>query len=54
MGEEEAWSVVLAPSTLERFVKILAIDTAEWSTSVALWEDGQALAFQEKRPSLLV
>lgn len=30
-------------------MKILAIDTAGWQCSVALWEDGQELAFQEKR-----
>ena len=29
-------------------MKILAIDTAGWRCSVALWEDGQELAFQEK------
>ena len=31
------------------FMKILAIDTASWNCSVALWEDGQELAFQEKK-----
>jgi tRNA threonylcarbamoyladenosine biosynthesis protein TsaB len=29
-------------------MKILALDTAGWKCSVALWEDGQELAFQEK------
>lgn len=29
-------------------MKILAIDTAGWNCSVALWNDGQELAFQEK------
>lgn len=28
-------------------MKILALDTAQWVTSVALWEDGKELAFQE-------
>lgn len=29
-------------------MKLLAIDTAEWDCSVALWEDGRELSFQEK------
>ncbi len=29
-------------------MRILAIDTAAWNCSVALWEDGHELAFQEK------
>ncbi|OJW50591.1 MAG: tRNA (adenosine(37)-N6)-threonylcarbamoyltransferase complex dimerization subunit type 1 TsaB [Alphaproteobacteria bacterium 41-28] len=29
-------------------MKILAIDTAAWKCSVALWEDGHELAFQEQ------
>lgn len=29
-------------------MRILAIDTAGWNCSVALWEDGSELAFQEK------
>lgn len=29
-------------------MKILAIDTAGWNCSVALWEDGRELAFQEQ------
>lgn len=29
-------------------MKVLAIDTASWECSVALWEDGQELAFQQK------
>ncbi|MBI2707042.1 MAG: tRNA (adenosine(37)-N6)-threonylcarbamoyltransferase complex dimerization subunit type 1 TsaB [Proteobacteria bacterium] len=28
-------------------MKVLAIDTAGWSSSVALWEDGHELSFQE-------
>lgn len=28
-------------------MKVLAIDTAGWSSSVALWEDGEELSFQE-------
>ena len=40
--------MALASSTLERFMRILAIDTAAWNCSVALWEDGHELAFQEK------
>jgi tRNA threonylcarbamoyladenosine biosynthesis protein TsaB len=30
-------------------VKILAIDTAGWESSVALWEDGRELAFKESQ-----
>ena len=40
--------MALDSSSLVRFMKILAIDTAGWKCSVALWEDGQELAFQEK------
>lgn len=29
-------------------MKVLAIDTATWTCSVALWEDGHELAFQEE------
>ncbi len=28
-------------------MKVLAIDTAGWSSSVALWKDGQEISFQE-------
>ena len=28
-------------------MRVLAIDTADWKSSVALWEDGQELSFQE-------
>src|SRR3990167_4661725 len=28
-------------------MKILALDTAQWVTSIALWEDGKELAFEE-------
>jgi tRNA threonylcarbamoyladenosine biosynthesis protein TsaB len=44
--------MALASSPLERRMKILAIDTAGWNSSVALWEDGQELAFQEKSAGL--
>ncbi len=40
--------MVLAPPPLERQLKILAIDTAGWCTSVALWEDGNVLSFEER------
>ncbi|MBY0292369.1 MAG: tRNA (adenosine(37)-N6)-threonylcarbamoyltransferase complex dimerization subunit type 1 TsaB [Alphaproteobacteria bacterium] len=33
-------------------MKVLAIDTAGWNSSVALWEDGQELAFQEQNAEL--
>lgn len=39
--------MALAPSSLERLMKILAIDTANWNCSVALWEEGHELSFQE-------
>ena len=32
-------------------MKVLAIDTAGWSASVALWEDGRELAFDENTHS---
>lgn len=38
----------LAESSVEKTLKVLAIDTAEWCTSVALWEDGRMLASQDK------
>jgi tRNA threonylcarbamoyladenosine biosynthesis protein TsaB len=40
--------MALASSPLERLMRLLAIDTANWECSVALWEDGKELAFQEK------
>ena len=30
------------------FVKLLAIDTAGWDCSIALWEDGEEVSFQER------
>lgn len=29
-------------------MRLLAIDTTDWNTSVALWENGEELSFQEK------
>jgi len=49
MGQRTARPMALDPSPLGRFVKILAIDTVNWSSSVALWEDGHELAYQENR-----
>lgn len=40
--------MALDSSTLDRFMKVLAIDTAGWKCSVAIWEDGHELVFQEK------
>lgn len=48
MGQRTTWAMALASSPLERLMRILAIDTASWECSVALWEDGQEIAFQEK------
>lgn len=47
MGQRTARSMALDSSPLEGFMKVLAIDTASWSSSVALWESGHELAFQE-------
>jgi len=40
--------MALASSSLERLMRILAIDTTSWECSVALWEDGKELTFQNK------
>ncbi len=48
MGGRTAWTVALASSPMERCMKILAIDTTAWKCSVALWEGGHELAFQEQ------
>lgn len=40
--------MALASSAMERFMKVLALDTAGWECSVALWEDGRELAFQHQ------
>lgn len=40
--------MALASPTLERLMKILAIDTTAWNCSVAFWENGQELAFNEE------
>jgi len=48
MGERTPWSMALDSPPVDRFMKILAIDTAGWKCSVALWEEGRELAFQEK------
>jgi tRNA threonylcarbamoyladenosine biosynthesis protein TsaB len=40
--------MALGSSALDRFMKLLAIDTTEWDCSIALWENGHELAFQEK------
>ncbi len=52
MGNGKTRAMALASSPLERRMKILAIDTAGWNSSVALWEDGQELVFQEKSAGL--
>ncbi len=41
--------MALGSSPVERLMKILAIDTAGWNCSVALWEDNCELSFQEKQ-----
>lgn len=40
--------MALDPSSLDRFVNLLAIDTTGWSCSIALWENGHEVSFQEK------
>lgn len=40
--------MALASPTLERLMKILAIDTTAWNCSIAFWENGQELAFNEE------
>lgn len=48
MGKRTTGAMALASSPVEGLMKILAIDTAAWKCSVALWEDGHELAFQEQ------
>lgn len=48
MGERTPRTMALDSSAVERLMRILAIDTAGWRCSVALWEEGRELAFQEK------
>jgi tRNA threonylcarbamoyladenosine biosynthesis protein TsaB len=48
MGFRTAVSMALDSPSLGRLMKILAIDTAGWKCSVALWEDNQEISFQEK------
>jgi tRNA threonylcarbamoyladenosine biosynthesis protein TsaB len=40
--------MALASSSLERGMKVLALDTTAWACSVALWEEGRELAFEEE------
>ena len=47
MDQRTPGTMALAPSSLERLMIVLAIDTTVWTCSVALWENGQELAFQE-------
>lgn len=47
MGHGATGPMALDTSTLERFMKILALDTVGWHCSVALWENDRELAFQE-------
>lgn len=42
--------MALAPSSVGE-MKLLAIDTAGWESSVALWQNGHELAFEENTPS---
>ena len=48
MGKRAPLPMALGPSPLDRLMKLLAIDTAGWDCSVALWEDGQELSFQTR------
>lgn len=48
MGKRTTGAMALASPEVEGLMKILAIDTAGWKCSVALWEDGHELAFQEQ------
>ncbi len=48
MGLGASLPVALGSSALDRFMKILAIDTAGWECSVALWEKDHEISFQEK------
>lgn len=47
MGHGTTRPMALDSSTLERGMKILALDTVGWHSSAALWEDASEISFQE-------
>lgn len=48
MDQRASCPMALGSSALDRFMKLLAIDTTGWDCSIALWENDHELAFQEK------
>jgi tRNA threonylcarbamoyladenosine biosynthesis protein TsaB len=48
MGERAPQSVALDSSSMEGRMKVLAIDTAGWVASCALWENGHEISFGER------